>query len=121
MNAKKLSLLALSALTAITLLLSGCGQQAQKEIKLGATSGPHAEVAEAVAKEAANQGLKVTVVEFSDYVTPDQALADGDIDLNSYQHEPFLKNLPHSTTPNFPLLAQRFSCAWVSTVIKSTT
>lgn len=76
----------------MTLILSGCGQQAQKEIKRGATSGPHAEVAEAVAKEAANQGLKVTVVEFSDYVTPDQALADGDIDLNSYQHEPFLKN-----------------------------
>ena len=92
MNAKKISLFALSTLTAMTLILSGCGQQAQKEIKLGATSGPHAEVAEAVAQEAANQGLKVTVVEFSDYVTPDQALADGDIDLNSYQHEPFLKN-----------------------------
>lgn len=31
----------------MTLILSGCGQQAQKEIKRGATSGPHAEVAEA--------------------------------------------------------------------------
>ena len=92
MNTQKLSLLVIGALTAMTLLISGCGQQTQKEIKLGATSGPHAEVAEAVAKEAANQGLKVKVVEFSDYVTPDQALADGDIDLNSYQHEPFLKN-----------------------------
>ena len=30
--------------------------------------------------------------EFSDYVTPDQALADGDLDLVVYQHEPFLKN-----------------------------
>jgi D-methionine transport system substrate-binding protein len=78
-------------LTAMAFLVGGCGQPEQKEIKLGATSGPHAEVAEAVAKEAANQGLKVKVVEFSDYVTPDQALADGDIDLNSYQHEPFLQ------------------------------
>ena len=78
-------------LLAVGIFVSGCGQQ-EKEIKLGATAGPHAEVAEAVAKEAEKQGLHVKVVEFSDYVTPDQALADGDIDLNSYQHEPFLKN-----------------------------
>ncbi len=92
MSIKKIALLAISVLIDLTLLISGCGQQAQREIKLGATAGPHAEVAEAVAQEAAKQGLKVTVVEFSDFVTPDQALADGDIDLNSYQHEPFLKN-----------------------------
>ena len=93
MKMKRITWLALGVLASAVLLVSGCAQQeTQKEIKLGATSGPHAEVAEAVAKEAANQGLKVTVVEFSDYVTPDQALADGDIDLNSYQHEPFLKN-----------------------------
>ena len=88
----KSAIIASLAVLAIGLAAGGCGQQEQKKIKLGATAGPHAEVAEAVAKEAANQGMKVTVVEFSDYVTPDQALVDGDIDLNSYQHEPFLKN-----------------------------
>ncbi|ERL05629.1 NLPA lipoprotein [Mitsuokella sp. oral taxon 131 str. W9106] len=93
MKWKRTAVFALGVLTAASVLASGCGgQEGQKEIQLGATSGPHAEVAEAVAKEAANQGLKVKVVEFSDYVTPDQALADGDIDLNSYQHEPFLEN-----------------------------
>ena len=35
---------------------------------------------------------QVKVVEFSDYITPDKALADGDIDLVSYQHKPFLDN-----------------------------
>ncbi len=85
-------LLLLIALFA-AVLASGCGaNSASKEIKLGATAGPHAEVAEAVAEAAKEKGLKVTVVEFSDYVTPDQALADGDIDLVSYQHEPFLNN-----------------------------
>ena len=58
----------------------------------GATAGPHAEVVEAAAKEAAKSGLKVQVVEFSDYVTPDKALADGELDLVSYQHKPFLDN-----------------------------
>lgn len=82
------------------LALTGCGGNAPKEaakkadpvIKVGATAGPHAEVVEAAAKEAAKNGLKVQVVTFSDYVTPNKALADGDLDLDSYQHEPFLKN-----------------------------
>ncbi len=79
--------------------LAGCGGQSsggaekpKAEIKIGATAGPHAEVVEAVAKEAAKQGITIKVVEFSDYITPDKALADGDIDLASYQHKPFLDN-----------------------------
>lgn len=100
MKLKKLFLpVALLAVTAIA--LAGCGSStptpdkaadSKKEIKIGATAGPHAEVAEAVAKEAKKQGLNVKVVEFTDYITPDKALASGDIDLNSYQHKPFLDN-----------------------------
>lgn len=89
---KRLLILAL-ALTA--LLAAGCGgSEAKKKaaIKVGATAGPHAEVVEAAAKEAAKSGLKVQVVEFSDYITPDKALADGELDLVSYQHKPFLDN-----------------------------
>ena len=83
------------SLAIVTLLAAGCGgKDAKKEaaIKVGATAGPHAEVVEAAAKEAAKNGLKVQVVEFSDYITPDKALADGEIDLVSYQHKPFLDN-----------------------------
>lgn len=72
--------------------LTACGQQEQTAIKVGATVGPHAQVVEAVAKEAAKQGLTVKVVEFSDYITPNAALEDGSIDINSYQHQPFLDN-----------------------------
>ncbi|XAW87398.1 MetQ/NlpA family ABC transporter substrate-binding protein [Vibrio sp. CDRSL-10 TSBA] len=72
--------------------LTACGQKEHTELKVGATVGPHAQVAEAVAKEAAKQGLNVKVVEFSDYITPNAALEDGSIDLNSYQHQPFLDN-----------------------------
>ena len=78
--------------------IAGCGtntnqsSQTPKEIKIGATAGPHAQVAEAVAKEAQKQGIDLKVVEFSDYVTPEKALADGDIQLNAYQHVPFMEN-----------------------------
>ncbi len=87
----------LVALVLVACGVAGCGSSAKdggtaKPIKIGATAGPHAQVVEAVAKEAKKQGLNVQVVEFSDYVTPDKALADGDLDLNSYQHAPFLAN-----------------------------
>ena len=100
MNFKKLAV-PFAILAFASLALAGCGNssssstkptETKKEIKIGATAGPHAEVAEAVAKEAQKQGLNVKVVEFTDYITPDKALASGDIDLNSYQHKPFLDN-----------------------------
>jgi len=78
--------------TLIAFTLTACGQDDETVLKVGATVGPHAQVVEAVAKEAAKQGLKVEVIEFSDYITPNAALADGSLDLNSYQHQPFLTN-----------------------------
>jgi len=72
--------------------LSACGQEDKAVIKVGATVGPHAQVVEAVAIEAAKQGLTVELVEFSDFITPNSALADGSLDINSYQHLPFLNN-----------------------------
>ncbi len=103
MKLKKTIIVSLAAL-ACAGFIAGCGdsgkQQAasakpaaadKKEIKVGTTPGYSEQVAEFVAKEAEKQGLKVTIVPFSDYVTPDQALAQGDIDLNSYQHGPFLE------------------------------
>lgn len=91
---KKLSQLGLVA--SLVFGLAACGQKESDEISVGATVGPHAQVVEAVAKEAAKQGLKVKVVEFSDYITPNAALEDGSIDLNSYQHLPFLNNYNNS-------------------------
>ncbi|GLT13543.1 MetQ/NlpA family ABC transporter substrate-binding protein [Vibrio algivorus] len=83
----------LALLFPLALGLTACGQEEKTEvIRVGATVGPHAQVVEAVAEEAAKQGLKVEVVTFSDYITPDAALVDGSIDLNSYQHQPFLNN-----------------------------
>ena len=59
-------------------------------IKVGVTGGPHAQMMEVVKQVAAKNGLKITVIEFSDYVQPNAALAAGDLDANSYQHQPYL-------------------------------
>ena len=84
------SLLLVPALGALG-LTSAYGKK-EVSIKVGATVVPHAEVVQAAAKEAAKGGLKVEVVEFTDYLGPDKALAEKALDLNVYQHEPFLKN-----------------------------
>ena len=63
-----------------------------KEIKIGVTAGPHAQIMEQVKKIAEKDGLKIKVIEFSDYVQPNAALQSGDLDANSYQHKPYLDN-----------------------------
>lgn len=81
-------------------VISGCGGDkkpaassaaVKNEISVGITPGYSEQVMEYAAKEAAKQGLTVNIKTFSDYVTLDQALAAGDIDLNSFQHGPFLQ------------------------------
>lgn len=61
-----------------------------KPLKIGVTAGPHAQIFEQVKKIAERDGLKIQVVEFTDYVQPNAALAAGDLDANSYQHKPYL-------------------------------
>jgi D-methionine transport system substrate-binding protein len=63
-----------------------------QSIKVGVTPGPHAQVMEAVKPIAKKAGLDITIIEFSDYVIPNQALANGEIDANSFQHQPYLDN-----------------------------
>jgi D-methionine transport system substrate-binding protein len=77
-----------AALSAVT-LFAGVAH-ADEAIKMGVTGGPHAQIMEVVKQVAAKNGLKITVVEFSDYVQPNAALAAGDLDANSYQHLPYL-------------------------------
>lgn len=78
-----------AAVFAVT--FSGAALADGKVFRVGATPGPHAEIARAAAKVAAQDGLDVKVIEFSNYVLPNQALADGDLELNSFQHLPYLE------------------------------
>ena len=87
---------AFTFLTLGVLLFNSCGNSAKKDnpnyIKVGITSGPEKEIAEAakkVAKEKYN--LDVELVPFNDYVVPNEALNNGDIDVNAFQHVPYLR------------------------------
>jgi D-methionine transport system substrate-binding protein len=93
---KKISLI-LAIVLSLSALVSGCGNQStagtDKPLKVGVTAGPHAEIMDVVKKVAEKEGLKIEVVEFNDYVQPNVALNQGDIDANSFQHQPYLENM----------------------------
>lgn len=92
----------LAALATLCVFAAGCGSSDnnsksassdKKEITVGVTPGIHSEIMEQVKKEAAKQGITIKIMEFSDYVTPDVALSNKEIDMNSYQHKPYMDNL----------------------------
>jgi D-methionine transport system substrate-binding protein len=107
---KRFLLKSLAALTMASTLLGASAQD--KPLKIGVTAGPHAQVFEQVKKLLDKEGLKIQIIEFSDYIQPNAALAAGDLDANSYQHKPFLdqqiidrgyKLVSVGYTVNFPI------------------
>ncbi|MCW2480368.1 MetQ/NlpA family lipoprotein [Candidatus Symbiopectobacterium sp. NZEC135] len=75
------------------LALAGCGQEEKdpNHIKVGVIVGAEQQVAEVAQKVAKDKyGLTVELVSFNDYVLPNEALSKGDIDLNAFQHKPYL-------------------------------
>ncbi|MFC4170577.1 MetQ/NlpA family ABC transporter substrate-binding protein [Microvirga sp. GCM10011540] len=106
MSFKKLGLAALLSLAALP-----AAAQTQT-IRVGATPGPHAQILEAVKPIAAQKGLDIKIVEFSDYVVPNEALSSGELEANSFQHQPYLDNQKENRgykiesvaqTVNFPI------------------
>lgn len=81
------------AATAIaTGLITAPALAQETPLRVGVTAGPHAQIGEVVQKVAAQQGLQIKLIEFSDFIQPNAALDAGDIDVNVYQHRPFLES-----------------------------
>ena len=73
--------------------LAGCGQEEKdpNHIKVGVIVGAEQQVAEVAQKVAKDKyGLDVELVTFNDYVLPNEALSKDDIDVNAFQHQPYL-------------------------------
>ena len=96
---KKLFALIATLLVA-SLALAGCGgtdtassgaaqknASGMKTLKVGATAVPHAEILEVVKPLLEKEGINLEIVEFNDYVQPNLALNDKELDANFFQHE----------------------------------
>ena len=85
----------------LTIGLIGCGKAdaseeskgtgEDKTITIGVTPVPHAEIVNAIKPDLEAKGYTVEVIEYTDYVTPNTALEDGDIDANYFQTIPYLE------------------------------
>lgn len=62
------------------------------ELKAGVSAGPYGDILKFAADIAAKEGIEVKVIEFSDWTLPNAALAQKDLDLNHFQHKPYLDN-----------------------------
>ena len=93
--------LVLIALVSLLGVLAGCGSDkkeasnvgADKKVvlKVGATPVPHAEILNVVVPMLAKEGVDLQIIEFSDYIKPNMALNDKEIDANFFQHLPYLE------------------------------
>ncbi len=93
---KKRTLAGLIGLVAVSLLAVGCGKKTEdvkgsEKVKLGVI-GENNEVWEDVQSRLKADGIELEIVSFTDYNQPNAALADGEIQLNSFQHQIFLDN-----------------------------
>lgn len=70
------------------------------ELKVGATPVPHAELLNLVKEDLKTEGVDLKVVEFTDYVTPNLALAEGELDANFFQHFPYLEKFSNERRLN---------------------
>lgn len=99
---KKISLL-LVTLFMLVFAVAGCGKSeapaadkgadksAKTVLKVGATAVPHAEILEVVKPLLEKEGIDLQIVEFSDYVQPNLAVSDKELDANFFQHTPYLE------------------------------
>jgi len=97
------------SILSLTLALVACQPQKPHDLVIGTISGPETDlvrVAADIAKE--NNGLDIKIIEFSDYNLPNEALADGSLDLNIYQHLPFLKASMAAKAYPFKILGKTF-------------
>lgn len=90
----------LLSITTAALLLAGAAlapftaahADDKRSIKVGIMSGEDEDVWREVVKQAAAKGLAVKTVVFNDYNQPNEALQNGEVDANAFQHQPFLSN-----------------------------
>ena len=92
---KKIIVIALVAILSVVSVFAQAAAETQSsttKIVVGATPEPHAALLSLVVDDLAAQGITLEIKEFTDYVTPNDAVEYGEIDANYFQHIPYLES-----------------------------
>ena len=98
-------------LSILTLCLSllACGKPAPTTLTIGTITGPETDLVETAKEVALNQyGLTIKIIEFNDYNLPNEALQDGSLDANVYQHLPYFKASMKAHNYHFEIIGKSF-------------
>lgn len=79
-------------ITLAAVIIAASAVFAQTKLKVGATPEPHAALLNLVKDDLKAEGIDLVVVDFTDYVIPNEALESGEIDANFFQHFPYLES-----------------------------
>ncbi|MXV45045.1 metal ABC transporter substrate-binding protein [Saccharibacter sp. 17.LH.SD] len=82
--------LALSASVTGTALFSSAYADSARTLKIGIMSGEDEDLWRLASQNAAQHGLSLKIITFSDYNTPNEALTEHELDANAFQHRPFM-------------------------------
>lgn len=94
-------------LAATSVLCVGCNKDDPKTIRIGASPTPHAEILKTVVKQKlAEQGYTLKIVEYNDYVLPNTATENGDLDANYFQHNLYLQDFNVTRDTHLKAVAQ---------------
>lgn len=96
-----------AVLLAAALIVPAAAFADDKEIKIGVTPFPHRDIVEAARPLLEKEGYKLTIIDFTDYVTPNTALAEGALDANFFQHIPYFDNSNKE---------RNLKCVWVAKI-----
>lgn len=77
---------------AVPAFANGASESDSNVIKVGATPDPHGAILSQIVDLLADEGYTLDIIEFTDYVTPNEALASGELDANYYQHLPYMES-----------------------------
>ena len=77
-------------LLSVAALALSFSSNAAETLTIGATPVPHVEILEVVKPDLKSQGIDLKIVEFNDYVQPNTSVSDKLLDLNFFQHRPYL-------------------------------
>lgn len=109
-NRRLLLAAGLALLPALASTLGASPAAANQTIRVGIMSAEDEDVWTVVAKQAAAQGLTLKLVAFNDYTQPNEALENGELDANAFQHKPYLDN--QIKTRGYHIVPVGYTAVW---------
>lgn len=91
-------------LVAFVLVLSACGKKEtssdSKTVKIGVSPVPHEAIAKIAQEQLKSNGINLEIITFDDYVKPNLAVKDKELDLNFFQHVPYMETFNKEQNTN---------------------